>query len=316
MPLPHDAYGQNCPDLKIMGKGTKIYSHKPVMEEEISQFLLTDPDGLYLDATVGLGGHSSRILSFLKNGKLLGLDQDSDALSYAEKKLAPFKEKFSLIQANFKETGAILKTRNFFPLTGALFDLGVSSLQLDNPLKGFSFREDGPLDMRFSRENPLTAAIIVNRWPEDQISRILIEYGEEPRAQKIARQIVQERKKNPIETTSALASLISRVGFHGKTHPATRSFMALRIAVNGELDNIEPGIRGALSHLKIGGRIAAITFHSLEDRLVKNLFQSFSSEGKTRFVGPKQVPPNEEEIQNNPRARSAKLRVMEKINEK
>ncbi len=295
---------------------SEIYFHKPVMEEEISQALLTDPDGLYLDATVGLGGHSSRILSFIKNGKLLGLDQDCDALISAQKRLSPFKEKFSLTQANFKETGSILKTKKFFPLTGALFDLGVSSLQLDNPLKGFSFREDGPLDMRFSRENSLTAALIVNRWPEDQIYRVLVEYGEEPQARKIARKIVQERAKKPIETTGALASIISRLGFHGKTHPATRSFMALRIAVNGELDNIEPGIRGALSYLKIGGRIATLTFHSLEDRIVKNLFQSLFSEGTARFVGPKQLPPSEEEIQNNPRARSAKLRVMEKINEK
>ena len=293
-----------------------VYSHKPIMEEEISRFLLRDPDGLYLDATVGLGGHAIKIASFLKGGKLLGLDQDSEALLYAEKTLSSFRGKFYLVQGNFKDSESILKENGFLPLTGAIFDLGVSSLQLDNPGKGFSFREDGPLDMRFSQKNPLTAAMIINRWPEGQIYQILKEYGEEPLARKIAKQIVLERKTKPIETTKELASLISRIGFHGKIHPATRAFMALRIAVNGELDNIEPGIQGCFSCLKKGGRMAILTFHSLEDRIVKNLFQSFVSEGKGQFVGEKQTCPSQEEIQDNPRARSAKLRVMEKTNEK
>ena len=294
---------------------SEIYSHKPVMEEEICQLLLTDPDGLYIDGTVGLGGHSSKILGFLKGGKLLGFDQDSDALLYAEKRLSSFKDKFTLIQANFKDAKSLLEERNFLPLTGVLLDLGVSSLQLDNPLKGFSFKNDGPLDMRFSQKNPLTAAIIINRWPEEQICQILAEYGEETRARKIAKKIVHERKIKPIETTGSLAAIISRVAPHGKIHPATRSFMALSIAVNGELDNIDPGIRGCFSCLKTGGRIAILTFHSLEDRIVKNLFQSLVSEGKARFIGEKQARPSDEEIQNNPRARSARLRVMEKTNE-
>ncbi len=293
-----------------------LYSHKPIMEREISQLILRDPDGFYLDATVGLGGHASKIAGFLKDGKLLGLDQDSQALLYAEKALSPFKGKFYLIEGNFKDTESILKENGFLPLTGAVFDLGVSSLQLDNPSKGFSFREDGPLDMRFSQKNPLTAAMIINRWPEGQICQILKEYGEEPSARKIAKQIVVERKTKPIETTKELASLISRIGFHGKIHPATRAFMALRIAVNGELSNIEPGIRGCFSCLKKGGRMAILTFHSLEDRIVKNLLQTFVSEGKGQFVGEKQTRPSQEEIQDNPRARSAKLRVMEKTNEK
>ena len=150
-----------------------LYSHKPIMEQEISQLILRDPDGFYLDATVGLGGHASKIAGFLKAGKLLGLDQDSEALLYAEKALSPFKGKFNLIEGNFKDTESILKGNGFLPLTGAVFDLGVSSLQLDNPSKGFSFREDGPLDMRFSQNNPLTAAMIINRWPEGQICQIL-----------------------------------------------------------------------------------------------------------------------------------------------
>lgn len=303
------------PSLKMTDKNA--YSHEPVMKDEVLRWIITDKDGLYLDSTVGLGGHAFGILKSLsEKGRLLGLDMDPEALEYSKKRLAPFNGRFELIHSNFKDMNFVLQSRSFFPLSGVLFDLGVSSLELDNPRKGFSFNSEGPLDMRFSPDNPLTAAHIVNRWPEDQITRVLFEYGEEKSAGKIARAIVHRREKAPFQTTTDLAALIAQVNPREKIHPATLSFMALRIAVNGELDNINPGLEGAVSSLKKGGRIVVITFHSLEDRMVKRLFESFAERGLCQFLNKKRFDPSDEEIKINPRARSARLRVMEKINEK
>jgi len=295
----------------------KSYSHLSVMKDEVIKFLITDPGGLYLDATIGLGGHSLGILNSLSaSGKVLGLDMDPEALEIAGQKLLNFHDQFLPVHANFKTLGTILRDRGFFPLSGALFDLGISSMQLDNPKKGFSFTHTGPLDMRFSPDNPLTAALIINRWPEEQIARVLLEFGEEPNAQKIAGAIARRRDKSPFQTTSDLASLIESVVPRKKTHSATRSFMALRIAVNAELDNIEPGIESAVALLKNGGKLLVITFHSLEDRIVKRLFDSLEARGICRFLQEKSLKPSPEEIESNARARSARLRIMEKINDK
>ena len=302
-------------NLKIMER--EFYSHQPVMKNEVLKFLITDFSGFYLDATLGLGGHSFDILNSLSaQGKLLGLDMDSEAIEIAQEKLSRFENRFISQCVNFKNLEPVANKLGFFPLSGALFDLGVSSLQLDNPSKGFSFNYEGPLDMRFSKETPLTAAMMINRWPEEQIARILLEFGEERFAKKIAQAIVLRRDKKPFETTTDLADLIAKVIPREKKHSATRSFMALRIAVNGEIDNIKPGLESAVSLLKVGGRLLVIAFHSIEDRLVQQLCDSFAERGLCKFIGKKSLKPSKEEIESNARARSARLHIMEKINEK
>lgn len=292
------------------------YRHQPVLLAEVLGLLITDPDGLYLDATIGLGGHSQAILDALsQEGRLLGTDVDPEAAGQTLSRLKDYGSRFKAVCANFRSVGGILEAEKFSPLTGALFDLGVSSLQLDKPERGFSFMREGPLDMRFSPKSPLTAEAIVNRWPEEQLALLIKEFGDEPAAKKIARQIVERRKKESFKSTADLAghieSFIPRAGIH----PATRTFMALRIAVNAEFENLTRGIESVLPFMRSNGRIAVITFHSLEDRIVKKLFSSFVSANTCRFVEKKGgvIRPSAAEVESNPRARSAKLRVVEKL---
>ncbi|MBI5629569.1 MAG: 16S rRNA (cytosine(1402)-N(4))-methyltransferase RsmH [Elusimicrobia bacterium] len=293
---------------------SRSYKHEPVLVAEALEGLVTDPGGLYVDATLGLGGHSEAILRRLEpQGKLLGVDLDPEALLHAEgrlKAIAP--GQFMSARGNFRNLGDILHAQKFFPVAGILMDLGVSSLHFDKPERGFSFSSEGPLDMRLSPDNPLTAEMIVNRWPEEQLALLLREFGEEPRALRIARAIVARREKTPFTTTTDLALHLERLLPGGRIHPATRTFMALRIAVNAELENLTRGLEGVVPLLQQGGRLAVISFHSLEDRIVKTLFSEFVSRGQCRFIVKGAVAPASQEVARNPRARSAKLRIVEK----
>lgn len=287
-------------------------THVPVLLGETLEHLAVEPAGLYLDATVGLGGHSSAILGKLPKARLLGLDQDPEALAQASQKLAPFGDRVRLRRANFKDAAATAQAEGFFPLSGALFDVGVSSLQLDKPARGFSFMKDGPLDMRMDPAGTLTAEAIVNRWPVEQLITVFKEFGEEPEAERAARAIAARRAAKPFQGTVDLAECVAAVLPRADKHPATRVFQALRIAVNRELEVLPRGLEGVLPLLKKGGRLAVITFHSLEDRIVKNAFASFVASGSCAPVGKGAFAPSEEETALNPRARSAKLRVVEK----
>jgi 16S rRNA (cytosine1402-N4)-methyltransferase len=291
--------------------------HRPALLAEAVDAVVGDPNGLYLDATLGLGGHANGLLSRLgPGGRLLGLDLDPQSLEIASKRLEPWGARFHPVRANFRSLGPVLEAEKFYPLAGALFDLGVSSLHFDSPERGFSFSQEGPLDMRLSPDSPLTADAIVNRWPVEQLAMLIKEYGEDPDAQRIARAIVSRRETRPIRTTTELAAVIASVSPRtGSRHPATRTFMALRIAVNAELENLTRGLEAVLPYMAPGGRIVVISFHSLEDRMVKNVFSSFVAQGWCRWIGSgsrgSAVTPTEAEIRSNPRARSAKMRAVE-----
>lgn len=293
------------------------WTHAPVLLSETLERLVADRGGLYLDATLGLGGHSEAILKKISaQGKVLGLDADPEALAEAGHRLAAYGGKFHSVRSNFRSLGPVLEKEGFFPLSGALFDLGVSSLQLDKPSRGFSFMREGPLDMRLGPDAALTAEQIVNRWPAEQIAMLLKEFGEEPEAERIARAIVERRAKGPLATTTELAAVVESVVPRTGHHPATRTFQALRIAVNQELEALTRGLEAVAPYLKSGGRLCVITFHSLEDRIVKNVFASFVAQGSFAYLGRGDaraaIAPSDEEIGRNPRARSAKLRVVEK----
>ncbi len=293
------------------------YTHEPVLLAEVLERLVTDRGGLYLDATTGLGGHSDAILRAISaQGRLLGLDADPEALAEAGHRLGAYGGKIRLVRSNFRSLGSVLEKEGFFPLSGALFDLGVSSLQLDKPSRGFSFRHEGPLDMRMGPDTTLTAEQIVNRWPAEQIAMLLKEFGEEPEAERIARSIVAARAKAPLTSTAELAAVVESVVPRTGHHPATRTFQALRIAVNQELEALTRGLESVVPYLKTGGRLCVITFHSLEDRIVKNVFASLVAQGKCAHLGKgdarSAVVASPDEVARNPRARSAKLRVVEK----
>ncbi len=293
------------------------YTHAPVLLSETIERLVTDKAGLYLDATLGLGGHSEALLAKISaQGKVLGLDTDPEALAEAGHRLGAHRGRFSSVRANFSNLGVVLEEEGFLPLTGALFDLGVSSLQLDKPSRGFSFQREGPLDMRLGPDATLTAGDIVNRWPAEQLALLLEEFGEEPEAERIARAIVARRAESPLSTTLELAACIEAVVPRTGHHPATRTFQALRIAVNSELTALTRALESVVPYIKNGGRLCVISFHSLEDRIVKNLFSSFVAQGSCAYLGkggPKSaIVPTEEEIARNPRSRSAKMRVIEK----
>lgn len=293
------------------------YTHESVLLAETLERLVTDKGGLYLDATLGLGGHSEALLAKISaQGKVLGLDADPEALTEAGHRLGAHSGRFHSVRSNFRSLGSVLEKESFFPLSGALFDLGVSSLQLDKPSRGFSFMREGPLDMRLGPDSGLTAEQIINRWPAEQIAMLLKEFGEEPDADKIARAIVSRRAIKPLSTTLELAACVESVVPRTGHHPATRTFQALRIAVNQELEALTRGLEAVVPYLKNGGRLCVITFHSLEDRIVKNVFASFVAQGSCAYLGKgdakSAIAPTDEEVARNPRSRSAKLRVIEK----
>jgi 16S rRNA (cytosine1402-N4)-methyltransferase len=291
--------------------------HKPVLLHEVVRLLGIKPDGTYLDCTVGGGGHAYEIARRLDTGLLIGLDWDSQALEEARARLEPFAARVKLVQANFRDLEGVLDRLGISLVDGLLFDLGLSAIHVDSPERGFSFRSDGPLDMRMDREgNPLTAAEIVNSYSRAELVRILKEYGEERWASRIVEAIIRAREREPLERTLQLAELVvgaipAPARRRMKIHPATRTFQALRIAVNDELENLRLGLEAGFRRLAPGGVMAVISFHSLEDRIVKRFFRNRADRGEAELF--KLIRPTAEEIAENPRARSAKLRAAQKV---
>ncbi len=285
------------------------------MTGEVVEFLQPRPGKVILDCTLGEGGHALRLLPLLApGGFLLGLDRDSSALAVAGQKLAGYGDLLRIERANYTELQEALGRAGIESVDGVLFDLGVNSSQLDNADRGFSFQNDGPLDMRMNTAAGQTAADLVNRTNRKDLEWLIREYGEERFAGRISRRIVEERGKNPIRTTGRLAEIISRaVPGRGKIHPATRTFQALRLAVNEELECLNRALPLAREILRPGGRICLIAFHSLEDRIVKHTFRRWAGEEKVKILTRKPVRPREEEVRVNPRSRSARLRAAEKI---
>lgn len=290
--------------------------HKPVMLREILTYLRPEPGQVFVDCTVGCGGHAEQILRAISpHGRLIGIDQDLEALKMTQSRLENYRDCLVLVHDNFENLKNILEKYEIKRANGILFDLGVSSLQLESKTRGFSFQHNAPLDMRMNQEAILAAFDFINNLTEDELVKIIWNYGEEPRARKIARLIVQERKKNPIVTTLQLADLISRaISFRAgsRIHPATKTFQAFRIAVNRELEALEKGLETAIGFLTSSGRICVISFHSLEDRMVKKIYSQVAHQHEVKIITKKPLLASEQEILENPRSRSARLRVAER----
>ena len=302
------------------------------MLDECLEALAIKPDGIYLDGTLGRAGHSLEIVKHLTTGRLIGIDRDETAIAAAQERLADYADRVTLVHSNFDRVGEILDELGIDGADGMLFDLGVSSPQLDDAERGFSYMHDAPLDMRMDRTAALCAREVVNEWPYEELRRILFAYGEERYAPLIAKHIVQKREEAPIETTLQLAEIIKAAmppsALREKQHPAKRSFQAIRIAVNGELDALPPMLEAAADKLHTGGRLAVISFHSLEDRVIKQTMQALATgctcppnfpvcvcgkKPKMKLISRKPIVSGEAELAYNPRARSAKLRVAEKL---
>lgn len=309
----------------------KAFEHYSVMAEECLAGLKINPKGIYVDATLGGGGHSSLIAAKLTTGKLIGIDQDRDALAAATARLASFGERFTAVKSNFSNLKKVMEDLEIPAIDGILFDLGVSSFQLDEESRGFSYRFDAPLDMRMDRENPLDAYQVVNAYSKEQLTEIFYRYGEERQSARIAAAICRKREEAPIETTGQLTAIIEKVfppkERYGNKHPAKRTFQAIRIEVNGELRILEQSLRDAVSLLKPGGRIAVMTFHSLEDRIVKTVFADLACgcvcdknlpicvcgrKPVVKQITHKPITASAEELAVNNRSKPAKLRVCEK----
>ena len=309
------------------------FQHKSVLLQECIDALNIRPDGIYLDGTLGGAGHSSQIARRLtEGGRLIGVDRDRTALAAAKERLAPYADRVTLVHSNFAEIDAILDSLGIPAVDGMLFDLGVSSPQLDDASRGFSYMADAPLDMRMDKDDALTAGEVVNTWPQGELRRILYDYGEERYAPQIAAAICRAREKAPVETTLELVDIIRSAmpaqALREKQHPAKRSFQAIRIAVNDELGAVSRMMQAAVGRLNPGGRLAVIPFHSLEDRIVKSEMQQ-AARGCTcppefpvcvcgkkplvKLVTRKPIVSGPAELEENPRARSAKLRVAEKL---
>ena len=308
------------------------FQHRSVLLDECIDALSIRPDGIYLDGTLGGAGHSLEICRRLTTGRLIGVDRDEVALRAAAERLKPFVDRVTTVHSNFCEINTILDGLGLDGVDGMLFDLGVSSPQLDDASRGFSYMADAPLDMRMDRGEALTASTVVNEWPQEELRRILYEYGEERYAPQIAAAIVRRRQQRPIETTLELVDVIRSAmppqALREKQHPAKRSFQAIRIAVNDELASVSRLMHDAIDRLNPGGRLAVITFHSLEDRIVKNAMQAAAKgctcppefpvcicgkKPKVRVLTRKPIVSGAQELAENPRARSAKLRVAEKL---
>lgn len=275
-------------------------------------------DKIFVDCTLGLGGHARFILESLgPTGRLIGIDKDAQSLQAAKERLKDFSSQCIFVHEDFRSLDRVLNSLNIREVDGILFDLGISSFQLDHLERGFSFQSEGPLDMRMDQDSPISAYDLVNSLSEKELSKILKEYGEERWHNRIARYLVAERKACPIETTAQLRQIILRAipyrNYKDKSHPATRSFQALRIAVNRELESLEMGLEACLKYVKAGGRIVVISFHSLEDRIVKLKFRSLSQSDQVKIITKKPLRPAQEEVYSNPRARSARLRVAERL---
>ena len=308
------------------------YRHYSVLLNECIEALNIRPDGIYVDGTLGMGGHSEQIVKRLTTGRLIAIDRDSTALERAGERLAPYADRITFVHGNFRDLPRLLTENGVEKADGMLFDLGVSSPQLDEAERGFSYMADAPLDMRMDTSESLTAWFVVNKWPEEKLKRILYEFGEERYAPRIAAAIAEKRRSAPIDTTAELVDVIRgampAAALREKQHPAKRSFQAIRIAVNDELDSVSELMENATGYLAPGGRLAVISFHSLEDRIIKNAIAS-REHGCTcprdfpvctcgfvqtlKSITRKPVLPSEAELAENPRSRSAKLRVAERI---
>ena len=291
--------------------------HLPVMTAEVLQQLQPEQGGLFVDCTVGLGGHARALLEHGAT-RLIGLDRDEDALAQAREVLMPWRDRVELVHADYRAIGDVLEARRLEQIDGALADLGVSSLQLDAPGRGFSFQRDEPLDMRMDRSAGETAADIVARATERELADAIFQYGEERFSRRVARAIINARRESPIVTTGRLASIVRRViprRRPGRIDPATRTFQALRIWVNRELDGLDRFLEAAVRRLRGGARLVVITFHSLEDRIVKHTFRALERPNhvRVRVLTKKPLVPTNEEMDRNPRARSAKLRAAERV---
>ncbi|HZK09692.1 MAG TPA: 16S rRNA (cytosine(1402)-N(4))-methyltransferase RsmH [Clostridia bacterium] len=304
------------------------FSHISVMPKEVIEYLQIKPDGIYLDGTLGGAGHASRVLEQLSKGLLIGIDKDEDALHYSKKKLSALSGNFVLAKADFYNADLLLDELEVDKIQGAILDLGVSSYQLDQAQRGFSYHQDAPLDMRMNQCQKIDAAYIVNEYSEEELSKILWEYGEERWAKRIASFIVDYR---PIETTLELVDVIKRAipaAARESKHPGRKTFQALRIAVNGELDTLDESLNKIFSRIDKGGRLVVITFHSLEDRIVKKTFAAMQKgcicppelpvclcgqEPSGKIITRKPIQASFKELEFNPRSRSAKLRVIERI---
>lgn len=308
------------------------FHHVSVLLEECLQGLAIKPEGIYVDGTLGGAGHSSRIAASLTTGRLIGIDRDLVALAAAGERLAPYVDRVTLVHSNFCEMDTVLEKLGIPGVDGILLDLGVSSPQLDDGSRGFSYMVDAPLDMRMDSSDVLNAYTVVNTWPYEELRRILYEYGEERYAPQIASAVCKRRETHAIETTLELVEVIRSAmppaALREKQHPAKRSFQAIRIAVNDELNSVAQAMERAIPLLNPGGRLAVITFHSLEDRIVKNAMASAAKgctcppsfpvcvcgkKPKVKIITRKPIVSGEEELARNPRARSAKLRICEKI---
>ncbi len=309
------------------------FHHVPVLLQETLDALDIKPDGIYVDCTLGGAGHSAEIAARLgQNGLLIGLDQDENALKAATERLAPFGDRVRTVKTNFEHIAPVIERLGVGPVDGVLMDIGVSSHQLDEGERGFSFHQDAPLDMRMDRDNPVSAATVVNEWSEAELARIMWEYGEERWSKRIAEFIGKARKNAPLRSTGELVDVIKAAipaaARREGGHPARRTFQAIRIAVNDELGVLERGLEGALTVLKPGGRLAVITFHSLEDRIVKQTFARWANPctcppglpvcacGKkpvAELALRKPVTASKDELEQNPRSRSAKLRAVARL---
>ena len=304
--------------------------HIPVLYYETLDNLVINPDGIYIDCTLGGGSHSEGILERLSDkGLLISIDQDTNAIEYSKKRLEKFGSKWKVFKGNFENIDTIAYMAGVDKVDGILMDIGVSSKQLDDPKRGFSYRYDVKLDMRMNTEQKISAYDVVNTYSEEQLSKIFFEYGEERHARKIAKLIVEERKSSPIEKTSDLIALIKRAyPERASKHPAKKTFQAIRIEVNRELEVLENAMSKAVELLKVGGRLAIITFHSLEDRIVKNKFKDLATACKCpkdipicvcggvkkfEIITKKPIIPIDDELKNNNRAHSSKLRILERI---
>ena len=314
-----------CADMELN------FSHRPVMLDECIENLAIKPDGIYVDGTAGGGGHSFAIASRLIDGKLIAIDQDEAAIAAAGARLAPLGERARVVRNNFRNLTQVCAELGIDGIDGLLLDLGVSSYQLDTPERGFSYQADAPLDMRMDKRNPLSAYEVVNTYSQEDLRRILFEYGEERFAPRIASAICRAREEAPIQTTGELVELIKKAmpsAARDGGHPAKRSFQAIRIEVNAELDVIAPAIRSAVNLLRPGGRIVIITFHSLEDRIVKQTFADLTggctcpknfpvcvcgNRPQVKIITRKPILPSAAELEENRRSHSAKVRVAEKL---
>jgi len=293
----------------------KVDIHTPVLLNESVELLLGGGGSLFVDCTLGLGGHTKEILRAKEDSYVICIDKDEEAIEVAKENLREFEGRFCVYKADFAQLDRVLEAEGITQVDGFLFDLGVSMLQLRSEKRGFSFQLDSFLDMRMDREQKLDAYTVVNTYSEKALAKIIWEYGEEKLSRKIARAIVSYRKQKPIETTAELASIVSSVYppklRHRRIHPATRTFQAIRIEVNGELESLRTALEKTFKFLKQKGRIVVISFHSLEDRIVKKFFKEHSE--TLRLLTKKPITPSEEEIKDNPSSRSAKLRAGEKV---